>query len=592
MTTIKTEWDLSLLYKGIDDPQIEKDVKYAESLHTKFANTYAKNDSYLRDENALLKALQDIEKLSEKPLAKPLIYLSYSQALNSSDTKITAKINLLSQRYSKMGNKLLFFDVKLSKIDKKYQQKFLKSTKLSKYQYLLEKDFESGKHTLTEPEEKIMNLKSLTSREMWGDLTERLVNKILVEYGGEMVPLSKTMSLSLELPKQEERLKLHRKNMSELAKIADVAEAELNAIVTDKKISDELRGYKEPFDATILGYENDRKSVLKLVETVTGSFSISKRFFKVKTKMLGLPHLYYSDRMAEVGVADKKMTFEESYAALQKIFERAHPRYRKILDTMVSNGQVDVYPRSGKHAGAFCSASIALPTFVLLNHIDNLKSHTTFAHEMGHAIHGELSKEQPAIYEHHSTSTAEVASTLFEAFAFYDAFESMTEEQKIVALHDKIQDDVSTIFRQIACFNFEVEMHNAIREKGSLSKDELCAMMNRHMSSYLGDAFKLSPDDGLFFVTWSHLRSMFYVYTYAFGQLASKALYKKYSEDKSYIEKINTFLSLGGSMSPEDIFKSVGIDVRNPGFWKKGIESIEEDIVLLESLVEKSSKKR
>ena len=214
----------------------------------------------------------------------------------------------------------------------------------------------------------------------------------------------------------------------------------------------------------------------------------------------------------------------------------------------------------------------------------------TFGHEMGHAIHSEFSRSQPVFYEGYSMTTAETASTLFEAFVFQNQFEKLNDEEKIIALHDKIQDDIQTIFRQIACFNFELEMHKTIREKGNMSKEELATLMNKHMKSYIGD-MELTEKDGYFFVHWSHLRRFFYVYSYAFGQLASKALHKKYMEDNTYIEKIKQFLSAGGSMSPEDIFKSIGVDMTKPDFWKKGIESIAEDITLLEALVNKKSKK-
>src|SRR5258706_9096988 len=120
----------------------------------------------------------------------------------------------------------------------------------------------------------------------------------------------------------------------------------------------------------------------------------------------------------------------------------------------------------------------------MLNHINTFESLRTFAHEMGHAIHSEFSRAQPVLYEGYSMATAEVASTLFEWFLFYDQFEKLTQKEKIVALHDKIQDDIRTIFRQIACFNFEIEMHNTIRQKGNMSKEELASCMNKHMRSY------------------------------------------------------------------------------------------------------------
>ena len=71
----------------------------------------------------------------------------------------------------------------------------------------------------------------------------------------------------------------------------------------------------------------------------------------------------------------------------------------------------------------------------------------------------------------------------------------------------------------------------------NVNQEEIAEMMNKHMQSYLGKDVSLSKDDGYFFVAWSHIRRPFYVYTYAFGELVSQALYEKYTEDNTFIEK-------------------------------------------------------
>ncbi len=584
---IKTSWDLSVLYKSVDDPKLVGDIQNAEKAYSLFAKKYQSSKKYITNESALLKALIEYEKLLRRGIYKPYLYLNYLQDLDSKDDKARAKFNLVSQELNKISNKILFFDLNLSKIDKKFQQKLLVSKKFAHFSYFLKNIFDASKFMLSEPEEKILSLKHITSSRMWVESTEKILNKMTVLHKGKVIPLSEAGSLIHQLPTQDERKTLHKKLMAEIAKASDVAESEINAIVTDKKIEDELRGYKEAVDETILRYQNDKKSVLNLIQSVTDSFKVSQRFFKVKAKMMKKDHLYYSDRGAGVGKTNKKISFSESYETLQTIFSSVHPEFRNILDRMVLSGQVDVNPKVGKRSGAYCNHYTNTPTMVLLNHTDDFKSLMTFAHEMGHAIHSELSKTLSPLYTNYSMSTAEVASTLFELFTFYHQLEKMTEKEKIIALHDKIHDDVQTIFRQIACFNFEIELHNTIRKNGNMSKEEISMLMNKHMSSYLGPIFKLEEEDGLFFVSWPHIRSFFYVYSYAFGQLTSKALYKKYSEDKSYIEKIISFLSLGGRVSPEDIFKSIGVDLKNPDFFKKGIESINEDISLLEQLMNK-----
>jgi oligoendopeptidase F len=62
-------------------------------------------------------------------------------------------------------------------------------------------------------------------------------------------------------------------------------------------------------------------------------------------------------------------------------------------------------------------------------------------------------------------------------------------------------------------------------------------------------------------------------------------LFKKWKEDKTFADKIEIFLKAGLSKSPEDIFKDMGIDLRDPEFFKIGLESIADDIKRLEEMI-------
>jgi oligoendopeptidase F len=132
-----------------------------------------------------------------------------------------------------------------------------------------------------------------------------------------------------------------------------------------------------------------------------------------------------------------------------------------------------------------------------------------------------------------------------------------------------------------------LRLHNEVRAKGMVAKEEIAKILNKHMESYLGKIVKVKENDGYFFVSWSHIRRFFYVYSYAFGQLVSKSLYAKFKEDNSFITEVEKFLKAGGSKSPEDIFKDIGIDVTSPSFFQDGLKSIERDIKNLESLSKK-----
>ena len=584
-TKLNTRWNLGLLYSSKKDPRIEKDLQEIQLAVENFEKKYKNDKAYLSDENALFEALTEYEKMEGMPQgSKAIMYFHYLSDLDGSDQEVTAKLSMLQQLYAKISNKILFFGLSLGAISPEMQKKFLESDKLSHFNYWLKTLFDEAKYQLSEPEEKILNLKSLTSHSLWVDGQDRLLNAQTVNFKGKKIPVAEAHMKISDLAKTD-RHALHKALMEAQKNISAFAESEINAVVLDKKIDDELRGFTEPYSATILGYENDEQAIINFVNTVTKHFPISHRFYALKAKLLKMPKLTYADRAAKIGKTTTKYDFEKSVDVVSRAFRAVDPEFESIFKKFVANGQIDVYSKKGKTGGAYCSSSVGLPTYVLLNHVDSVNSVMTLGHEMGHAINSELSKSQSPLYEGYTTSVAEVASTLFENFVFDEIFETLSEKEKVVALHDRIQDDIQTIFRQIACFNFETELHRTIRAKGSLSKEEIGKLLNKHMSAYLGPKFKMTDLDGYFFVSWSHLRRFFYVYSYGYGQLISKALYKKYKENNGYVYEIKKFLSAGGSKSPENIFKEIGIDTTKPEFFIAGLKSIEDDIKKLEKLV-------
>jgi len=586
----KPTWNLKLLYDSEKDPRIEKDVRKSEELADTFNKKYAGKDvSYFENAGNLKKALSDYEKMMESADAKPILYFNYRRDLDSQDETATAQLALLENRLTKAHNQIIFFKIVLGSITPEKQKILLENKSLSHFKVFLGRIFETAKHRLSIQEEKIINLKSLPAYDMWVDGNEKILNSHQVMWNKKAIPLARALNILRDLPTSSARKGLSAAIAVVLKNVAPFSEAEINAVVTNHKINDELRKHKTPYEHTVKGYQNDPMVVENLVDTVTDNFKIAHRFFKIKARLLKQKKLSYSDRAAKIGTVSKKFSFGDSVLTFKGILDNLDPRYSPIFDKYLRQGQIDAFPRAGKKSGAYCWGSYSNPTFVLLNHTDTLYSFNTLAHEMGHAFHTELSKPQGPIYCHYSTSLAETASTLFETLAFETLSAKVSDREKIIMLHDKISDDIATVFRQIACFNFEKEIHAIIRNKGFISHTELADLHNKHMSSYLGPQFKLTRDDGYFFVHWSHIRRFFYVYSYAYGQLVSKALLRRYKQDPSFWKKIEQFLSSGGNDSPENILHKIGIDPSKPDFWREGLRGIEEDIKELEKLGGKKS---
>lgn len=448
---------------------------------------------------------------------------------------------------------------------------------------MLHKIFEGAKYMLSEKEENIINLLSQSAYSSWVNGQEKLLFSKTVEHKGKQIPLSEAKESIPELPKKE-RKELHKKVYSIYKEVSHFAESEMNAIVNFKKVVDEKRGYTKPYTSILLDNENDEKSIEALAEIVTKNFSVGHKFYKLHAKLLKEKTLHLSDVRVQIGKIKQEFTYEKSVEIIRNGFKKVDNVYVNYFDEFLARGQIDVYPRKGKWSGGYCWKIGNNPTFILLNHANNIHSVETLAHEMGHAFHNELSQIQQPRYQGHPSSTAEVASTFFEQVINSELEELLSEKEKVILLHNNINRDIQTIFIQIACFNFETELHQKIKEEGTLSKEKISKLMVKHMSACRGKSVEMSELDGYHFVSWPHIRMFFYTYTYAFGHLISKVMYEKWKQDPSFESKVRAFLSSGNSMSPTDIFKKMGIDITNPAFFETGLKAIEADIKKLEKL--------
>ncbi|MEI6042322.1 MAG: M3 family metallopeptidase [bacterium] len=589
----KMNWDFSALYKSDTDPKLEVDISLMENKFNVFSKKYS-NKKFLNSTKSILASLKDWEKLqNEAGFAKPVWYLERLNDTDSENVKRKARSDLFMARVRKAGNEVIFYTLSLSKIDAKTQKLILADKAFAPYKYYLKKLFESGKHLLTEAEEKIINLKNQVTYDMWVDAQSNLLSKQTVSFKGKDIPVSEAMMMRSQLG-YDERHELHNKIIPTLKGISHMAEAELVAIYTDKKIDDELRGYKNAYQATVEDYENDLDTVENLVKVINSNMGISHKFFKARASLLGLKKLGSADLYAPIVKSEsKKLSTEEILNKTIEGFEKIKPVYADYVRNYAKNGQIDFLPRKGKRGGAYCASGNLVPTAVMMNVTGSIDDICTLSHEMGHAIHAELSKSQSIFYSGHTISVAEVASTFFEQLVIDDLIENAENDQeKLRLLDEKMKGDIGTIFRQISYFNYELKLHNKIRTEGGASKEEMAAMFLRESRNFVGPVLAPHEDDGYSFIYLSHLRYFFYVYSYALGQIISRSLCAKYKVDNSFIEKVEDFLRAGQSMSPRDIFLKTGIDIADPKFIQTGLDAIAEDVKKYEEIIKKINKTR
>ncbi len=572
--------------------------KEVEKVAHDFINKWQDRNDYLTDPIVLKEALDEYENWvkSYGTYDREIYYFSLRTSQDQLDTKIKARYNQIIDLGRKLQNDIQFFSLRLAKVPREKQKEFLNSTLLRPYRHFLEMLFEEAKYQLSEAEEKIITLKKQASKDNWIKMLDSFLAKeereVTEEDGTKVIKSLADLSALLYRQNKTVRDSAATAINDVLAQYAPTAEHEINSILGNKKIDDELRHFPRPDSARHLTDDVDTKVVDILIKTVSDRFDLSRRWYRLKANLLGLEKLEYHERLIEYGKITKSFTFTEASAIVSTVFNNLDPEFGQIFDGFISNSQIDVYPSKGKSDGAYCAAgSPVLPTYILLNHTNILADVRTLAHESGHGVNDELMKKhQNALNFGSPLSTAEVASTFMEDFVWQDLIKEADEEQKLTLMAKKLDDDIATIFRQAACYQFEQELHLGFRKKGYLSQQEIGALFQKHMASYLGPAVILSPGSENWWVYWGHIRRFFYVYSYVSGLLISKSLQASVKQDNSYIAKVKIFLSAGSSQSPQDIFKDLGIDISLTDFWEKGLAQVESLLVATEKLALKLGK--
>ncbi|MFW5704154.1 MAG: M3 family oligoendopeptidase [Patescibacteria group bacterium] len=580
------KWNLTDMFKNDTDPAIAEERARIEKATQSFVDTWRERTDYLDDPAILAKALEQYEDWKESfgYGGKLAYYFSLRLYEDQNDKKVLAKNRLIDDFVTEQVNLVRFFELNIAKIPEETQKNLLEDSRLAHYHHFLRRQFVKAQYQLSDKEESILTLTASPAYQQWVDMLESFLTKeertILNEDQKNIKADFSTIINLIDNRKKKVRDTAAAAFNDILAKHVDTAEAEINAVLSYRKTIDLIRKTPRPDTTRHLVDDMDTEVVDTVVEAVSARNQIAQDFYRLKAELLGVKKLAYHERNIEYGSIEKRYSWDEGFELVDRVFQRLHPDFAKILRDFRDEGRFDVFPRKGKSSGAFCAYYlISLPVYVLLNYAGTLQDILTLAHEMGHAINDELiRRKQSALYFGTSTATAEVASTFMEDFVIEELLNEADDDLRLSLNLHKLNQDVSAIFRQIAFYQFEQELHAKVRSQGYLPKEEIGEIFQRYMHGYMGDSVEQSPGSENWWVYVGHFRKFFYVYTYASGLLISKSLQQQVRADNSAIEQVHAFLSTGLSESPKETFSKMGIDMTEATFWDKGLDGIKKQL--------------
>lgn len=578
-------WDLSDLYKSIDDPALKSDKKKVQKQAEDFASSYKGKIAEL-DEEGMKQALQNYEQLLET-IGKIGAYAHLIWSTNTNKPEYGKLMQEANELSSEIHQKLVFFDVEWLAVDEKEANKLIESEELSNYKHHLETSRRYKDHILSEKEEQILSAKKVTGRSAWNRYFDETMGAARFELDGEELTQQEVLS-KLHEPDRDLRKRAHASLTETFKDHSRTLTFVFNTLLADKHTDDKLRSYDSWISSRNLANEIDDETVEVLVNSVTNKYDLVHRFYDLKRSLLGYDEMFDYDRYAPILKSEKEIMWDEAQGMVLDSYSNFHPEMGKIAGEFFESRWIDAAMKPGKRGGAYSASTVpSVHPYVFMNFNGKIRDVQTLAHELGHGVHQYLSREQGVLQADTPLTTAETASVFGEMLVFQRLMRKLEDpKEKLALLISKIDDSIATVFRQVSMNRFEHAMHTKRREEGELSTEDFSGLWRQTQEQVYGDSVTLTES---YDIWWSYiphfLHTPGYVYAYAFGELLVLALYEEYTQSKNgFSEKYIEMLRAGGSDWPENIVGKLGLDITQPDFWDNGLAAIQKMIEQAEKL--------
>lgn len=579
-------WSLKELFSSIDGD----DVTIAMEALDKSVQSFEKYREKLVDDidaEVFLGIIDHYDTIAR--MASRLIgygHLNFSE--DTQDQSGQVFLGKVQQVTADLQNRILFFNLWWKGLEDEVAKKLMDGA--GDYTYWLEALRLQKPYTLSEDEEKIINIKDVNGTQgivnLYTSLTNRYTFELVVD--GEERELTRgELSVFFRHHDPDLREAAYKEMNRVFSEDAPILGQMYQYRARDWRSEHlDLRGHTTPINVRNLTNNVPNEVVDALLESCRINTSLFHRFFKLKARWIGMEKLRRYDIYAPIAKSDKTYSFADAIEMTLESFHQFDPQFAEGAQKVLDENHLDSEVRKGKRSGAFCSTLTPdLTPWVLTSFQGKPDNVATLAHELGHAVHSLLSNHHSALTHDPSLPMAETASTFAEMLLIDHllAKDSDPAVQRDL-LFRQVDDSYRTIMRQAYFSMFERTAHEKIKDGASI--DEISESYFQNLEDQFADSLDLSEDFKIEWVAIPHFyHTPFYVYAYAFGKLLVLSLYKQYQrEGENFKPRYIDILAAGGSDAPTRILENAGVDVRSPDFWQGGFEVIKEQIEQLEGI--------
>jgi oligoendopeptidase F len=435
----------------------------------------------------------------------------------------------------------------------------------------------------------------------WGRLYDRLSGelRVTVMEKGDVVRKSPSQ-VTFDSPERTVRQNNFYAADKAWTEIADTCADSLNHISGFRLAKYRRLGLKDHLDAPLRNNRMRRETLEAMWSAVAQRRSVLLKYFAAKARLLGLEKLSWYDVLAplpspsasKTDAAAATLTYDAACDLVIKTFGEFSGELGDFAQRAIDERWIEVENRPGKRQGGFCTG---LPTRkqsrIFMTFTNTADSMSTLAHELGHAYHSYVLRDEPLPLQDYPSNLAETASTFAEAVLGERRLaDAGSADQQRAILDHMLSDAVAFCMNIHARFIFEDNFHRE-RRNGELSAERFSELMLAAQREAYCDG--LHPDGWYprFWISKLHFYitgNPFYNFPYTFGYLLSQGVYAHAkSAGPGFADQYRKLLIATGSELAEDAVKStLGYDLTRPEFWNKSLDIIDERVAKFVELSE------
>ncbi len=575
----KDKWDLSQLYKSIEDWDKEF-VQYKQTIK-RLPNFKGTLSNSLKSFNDFLNYEAILTRVEEKLFT----YISLRTSEDLANQEFNARQSMLYAIYSERSQMSSWIQPEILAMDKDLLNSFMNDELLRDDKFNLEKLCRLREHTPNDEENKILSMliqARQTSNKAFSSLTNVDMSFGDIEVEGEKIELTQSsFSLFLQNPDREVRKNAYMQFYNEFDKhkntLANLYEGSIHFDIFKSKI----KRYQSSLEASLFPKNVSLDVYSNLVKTVNKHLPKLHKYYELRKKILNVDSLKHYDVYVPL-ISDIKMhtSYEDAVKTIISALEPLGKDYCNTLENGLLNGWVDKYENKGKRSGAFSSGCYDSQPYILMNYNpDVLRDVFTLAHEGGHSMHTFMANANNCYQNcNYTIFEAEVASTVNEQLlAEYLKNSSDSDNLKAYIIGKQIDDIIATLFRQTMFAEFELLVHNAGERNEALNLDFFRKTYRELLIKYFGSSLELESFSDLEGLRIPHFYRAFYVFQYATGISSAITIAKNILDNKDVArDKYFDFLKTGGSDYPLNALKKAGVDMSKPEPIETAIEYFDE----------------